>query len=138
MKEKKVWGEVQHLFHCDEAALSSLKVNKGYRCSRHFHKERANLFFVQSGIVAIETWTGVHCTGESQLIMLNPGQTHVVNSGVWHRFRVVRSGSMIELYWPDNGGKVKQKDIVRFDEGGRDDINELESRLSCHPDTHIP
>lgn len=115
--EKKCWGECAHVFASDHAAVSHLLVRMGYRCSRHVHKHRANAFNVLSGEILVEEW-GPGLRAET--IRLIPGRSHTVPSGVLHRFRVVKSGEVIEVYWPDNGGVVRLDDIERLDHGGID------------------
>ncbi len=117
--EKKAWGSVAHVFTSDKAATSWLRVTAGTRCSRHFHRERVNSFAVLSGVILIEEW-GPGLRAETT--RLEAGQSHSVPSGVVHRFRVLESGEVVEIYWPDkDGGRVRIDDIERFDEGGRDD-----------------
>jgi len=115
--EIKVWGKVLHIFSSEHAAVSCLEVKKGYQCSRHSHRERANMFCVQEGAIEIEEWNS---TGSRLSTMLGPGSSYVVPSGILHRFRVIESGMMVEVYWPDvEGGKVRSDDIERLDTGGK-------------------
>lgn len=123
--EEKVWGRVQHIFVSPHAAVSCLEVRAGYRCSRHLHSQRANLFAVLEGQIVVEIWPN----GRSELIELGPGDTCTVPSGVPHRFRVLQSGRVVEVYWPDRGGEVSMADIHRFDVGGEDDLAGLKGRL---------
>jgi len=118
--EEKCWGRVAHLFHQeDHAAVSYLEVKAGYRCSRHYHKWRANQFSVVSGCIIVETWD---VFGNKYATKLQQGQSLAVPSGVEHRFRVLEDGVVIEVYWMDTiGGFVSLDDIIRFDEGGLDD-----------------
>jgi len=130
-KEQKVWGWVTHIFSSDQAAVSCLEVKAGYRCSKHFHQERANLFAVQEGVVCVEMWEGSKRT----LNVLRAGDVFTVPSMQWHRFRVMESGRLVEVYWPDMGGGVRMEDIVREDEGGSDDLEELKKEIMClNPD----
>lgn len=115
--ERKVWGEVAHVFASDQVAVSHLRVMRGYRCSRHFHRHRRNSFAVLSGSIAIDEWTR---TGQFTETLLMPGRVHTVPAGVTHRFRVLSSGQLIEVYTPDCGGSVRLDDIERLDEGGED------------------
>jgi mannose-6-phosphate isomerase-like protein (cupin superfamily) len=80
---------------------------------------RVNQFTVISGIVQIQEW---YQSGEFHVKTLLPGDTHCVGVGVLHRFRVLESGTMVEVYWPVDvdDAVVRQDDIVRFDEGGPD------------------
>lgn len=120
--EKKCWGWVWHLHVSDEVAVSFLMVEKGYRSSWHKHRQRTNMFAVIAGEVLIEKDAKV---GN---IMTNPitkylasGQTYTVPPNVYHRFRVIESGMMVEVYTID--AKVKLNDIERLDVGGSDDTN---------------
>jgi len=115
--EKKVWGEVRHLFASDRAAVSFLRLKQGFQCSQHYHLQRANQFLVLSGSVKIEEWaTKFDRTGTKTT--LKAGQVYTVPSLVAHRFHVIEDGEIIELYWPDRGGSVQLDDIVRLDQGG--------------------
>jgi len=119
-EETKCWGAVQHIFCSDHAAVSVLQVNKGYRSSRHYHRQRVNQFTVISGHVIIEQWT----MGKTELgkTELGPGESLEIDAGIEHRFRVVESGEMVEVYYPAYvGAKVSIDDIERIDVGGVDD-----------------
>jgi len=113
--EEKVWGRVCHIFESENAAVSHLEVKAGYRCSRHYHQHRANMFYVQEGKIVVEVWNGWTRT----MADLVPGYMLVVPSKIEHRFNVVESGKLIEVYWPDQeGGKCEFDDIVRLESGG--------------------
>ncbi len=54
--EQKCWGWVQHIFANPQAAVSNLKVDPGWMCSRHCHGARYNMFAVTSGTIVVEEW----------------------------------------------------------------------------------
>lgn len=118
--EEKVWGRVRHLFHSDYASVSHLEVKAGFQCSRHKHSFRINQFTVLSGEVVIERW--LYRNGEAELlpeVRLKAGDSFSVPAGMFHRFRVIESGEMVEVYWPQREGLfVSINDIIRLDEGG--------------------
>jgi len=114
-REEKCWGSVIHVFASERAATSCLWVKAGFQCSRHYHEDRANQFTVMSGRIKVEEWPR---EGGVTTTMLSEGETHTVPSGRVHRFRVLESGQVVEVYYPDNGGTVRLDDIVRLDEGG--------------------
>ncbi len=128
--QDKCWGQVRHVFESDDVAISILKVNKGFRCSRHYHRHRKNQFIVISGKIEVLEWvafdrsTYPHPTHRFEL---SPWamNTCTVPAGVPHMFRVLEDGIVVEVYSRDssNGGTgpVSIGDIVRFDEGGVDD-----------------
>jgi mannose-6-phosphate isomerase-like protein (cupin superfamily) len=112
--EPKVWGSVCHLFTADHVAVSHLRVNVGYRCSQHYHDDRVNMFVIVSGKVLIE----VTEANVKRSHILVAGETLIVSNRCVHCFHVLESGSMIEVYWTDNGSPVRLDDIIRLDEGG--------------------
>jgi mannose-6-phosphate isomerase-like protein (cupin superfamily) len=121
VSEEKVWGKAMHLFANDHAAVSLLEVKAGYHCSRHYHTYRANQFSVVSGRVVIE-WTDKDGIQDNS-IELGAGESFTVPSLVTHRFRVLESGVVIEVYWLDGpAGSVRLDDITRFDKGGLDNV----------------
>jgi quercetin dioxygenase-like cupin family protein len=92
-------------------------------CSRHYHQERANLFYVRHGRVRIESWGSSEVVaepiGEPDFWVLSEGDTITIPSRIWHRFVVLRDHSeMVEVYWPDRGSIVRMDDIYRYDVGG--------------------
>lgn len=123
--EPKVWGSVQHVFNSPDVAVSVLKVNAGFRCSRHWHERRCNQFVLVSGRIEVWSWAG-----EGELTDWPNPPTWVdelhhgtdctsckVLARTPHMFIVRESGLVVEIYTPD-GGPVDINDIVRFDEGG--------------------
>ena len=72
------------------------------------------MFALISGSVTIQRWDD----GLLDEILLKPGDVYVVPSKIEHQFLVENSGMMIEIYWPDSGGKVRFNDIERADVGG--------------------
>lgn len=127
--ERKAWGLVCHEFYNDEVGLSRLLLDEEYRCSRHYHEERSNQFTVIEGSVCIERWP-IGLDKPKKMKVLAEGDSAIVSAGIFHRFRVIRGGSLIELYWPNVvGGKVRFNDIIRYDKGGPDDPAELEREL---------
>lgn len=127
--EPKVWGEVTHVFDSPHVAISVLRVKAGFRCSRHCHRMRANAFMVLAG--KIEVWEWLCSEGGFRRWsdvpyyrkILTPSRVPQasIESGKPHMFRVIESGLVVEIYTPD-GGPVEIEDIVRFDEGGPDEL----------------
>lgn len=125
--EPKVWGDVVHVFDHTDVAISVLRVNKGFRCSRHLHRHRANIFRVISGMIQVCEWDNENTI---RLFPHQPTWLHtmtrasvelVVAPNRPHMFRVLESGLVVEIYTSVDG-PVDIKDIVRFDEGGLDDF----------------
>lgn len=123
--QRKVWGAVQHVFNSPDVAVSVLKVNAGFRCSRHWHENRCNQFILVSGKIDIWTWTDENELRSTpnlpywidRMSLDSECRTVKIAAGVPHMFVVRESGLVVEIYTPD-GGPVDIDDIVRFDEGG--------------------
>lgn len=123
--EDKVWGRVMHVFSSPHAAVSLLETNKGFRCSLHHHVHRINQFTVTEGIILVEEYEKLPVDNKEFILVdrirLDQGDVHIVQAGVWHLFRVLESGSIVENYWSQNGGEVSISDIVRADIGREDE-----------------
>jgi quercetin dioxygenase-like cupin family protein len=111
-QEDKAWGRVRHIFDTPQCAVSVLEVERGGYSSRHFHEYRVNRFLVQSGCIEVVEYDGA----SEKRTRLNPGDVHDVNAGIVHKFDVIESGIVVEVYWPAIG--VSFKDIKRLDIGG--------------------
>ena len=115
--EEKCWGRVQHIFTNPYTAVSKLEVEAGWMCSRHFHRQRFNMFSVTSGAIVVEEWKGRN----HAKTLLCAGDVLVVPPDVLHRFRVVEKGSIVEVYWPKNHKhSCDSNDIERLDVGRLD------------------
>lgn len=127
--EDKNWGRVTHIFHSAHAAISVLEIKAGERCSQHIHWERANQFAVLVGSIVVEWWDRT-LDGAKDMKVVTAGNSYSIHSRVRHRFRVIQSGWLVEVYWPDRlHGRVRLDDIERFDTGGPDDLDELRREL---------
>ena len=118
--EAKVWGSVWHVFSSPFASFSYLEVKEGTRCSIHKHRQRANQFFVLEGSILVERFDPDNFAEPLDDFVLTEGFVYTVPSEIWHRFKVMRSGRVIEIYFPDREGAVcRMDDIERFDVGGK-------------------
>lgn len=117
--EKKCWGLTRCISHNDHHSAHELRTLAGWQCSLHRHQQRANSFFVDSGVIEVRLFGDDRRDGVGYRV--GPGKTFDVPSGVWHRFAVIESGTVFETYWPDRGGVVLLDDIERDpdDLGGR-------------------
>jgi len=120
----KVWGETAEVFYAPHCAVHYLRIEAGEHgtfCSRHYHKHRANRFVVISGEIDVVIYRE-----REERHRIKPGEAFDVPSQVVHRFEVVKSGVMIEIYWPDSGFIVIRDDIERLEEGGEFDLHSQE------------
>lgn len=127
--ERKIWGYVSHIFQSDHLGLSLLRVIEGFQCSQHWHNDRDNTFIVLSGKIVVEerqmAWDRSDLSslvlGPVRRIVLCPGEIHTVPVGNLHRFQVINTGVVVEVYRPTptkTDAVVMANDIVRLDVGG--------------------
>lgn len=126
--EKKVWGNVLHIFNSPTAAVSLLNVDAGFCCSIHKHDFRDNLFAVQTGCVVVQAWPG-GLEGRSHFVELTPGSVYIVQAPIIHRFRVLQSGIMTEVYSPSGNTPISRDDIIRYTEGGVDPVETIKKEM---------
>lgn len=110
-KEGKIWGSNLLLFHNDNIQINQIYIKKGGRCSKHFHKTKHNIFFVQTGKLLVEKWN------ESGLVdstILISEQMTEIPPTIYHRFTALEETSALEIYHSDT---VDEFDIIRSDEG---------------------
>ena len=113
--ETKAWGTSQILFHDLGAELVRIKPLKGGYSSEHMHRHKHNLFVVQSGCLVINLWD----ENGHDIKTLWPGDTIMVEAGVWHQFQAVEDTVAHELYLKsDKSPGVFHDDIVRRSQGG--------------------
>lgn len=113
--EVKVWGRTIEVISTPFYSKHHLEIVTGGYCSLHYHRQRANRFHVVAGLVEIIEMYAL-CVRRTRL---GPEATYDVPSLVPHMFVVHRGGTMLEEYYPDRGGEVRNDDIIRLVVGGR-------------------
>lgn len=84
----KVWGEEHWIVNRDYCG-KVLMLNKGYRCSIHYHKIKDETFYIISGRVLMEI--------NNQKRILLPGDKQHIAPGDRHRFTGLENSEMIEF-----------------------------------------
>jgi mannose-6-phosphate isomerase-like protein (cupin superfamily) len=112
MKENKIWGETALIWMGNNSEVHRIKVDAGGYCSKHYHKTKFNLFFVESGELVIDVWND---NGIVDKTVLKDGESTAVPPGVFHKFTATKDTQALEVYWVH----LKTDDIVREDTGGK-------------------
>ena len=107
----KVWGKTSPLFNKNNVEIHRLEGKAGGFSSEHRHTAKYNMFLVESGQIEIVCWKGAEGPDKG---ILKPGQSCVVNPGIFHQFRVVEDCVVYEIYWVD----LRADDIERRTVGG--------------------
>ena len=110
----KVWGKTACVAKHPGFTVHHLVVDPNSYCSRHFHENRFNGFFITHGSMLIreydENWQPVSATE------LHGGGYYEVPPRIRHRFETRDGCEALEIYFsPD----VREDDIIRYDQGGK-------------------
>lgn len=118
--KSKVWGKTRCVAYAPDGRACQAHAVEGGYSSRHHHPGQSNTFFVLSGRLRVEVWTGERPLGvPDALVTLGPDQAFTVNARLWHRFVALTPVALIETYTtslPAAEGP-EPPDIVRYDEG---------------------
>ena len=84
----KVWGE-EHWLVNESYCGKRLILNKGYRCSLHYHEIKDETFYVAKGKVLLEL--------HGKKIIMNPGDSQRIKPNDIHRFSGLENSEIIEF-----------------------------------------
>ena len=112
MLSGKVWGTTELIFKNDNFEVHRITMKKNHYCSKHSHKHKHNMFYVESGYIAIRAWKNDYKLLD--LTELKAGQKTNIPPGESHRFVAYEDSVAYEIYYsePISG------DITREDCGG--------------------
>jgi quercetin dioxygenase-like cupin family protein len=88
-KVEKVWGKELWIANNNEYCGKILILNKGYRCSIHYHKIKDETFYILIGKVLMEV------SGES--CVMEPGDAVHLTPGIYHRFTGLDDSQIAEF-----------------------------------------
>jgi len=116
MKRGKIWGNTSTLFDKNNVEIARIEVNKGGYCSKHIHKYKYNLFFIESGSLEVTIYRNDADTILEDVTVLKSGDSTYVEPGVYHMFRALEDTVAYEIYWVE----LDPNDIVRESVGGKE------------------
>lgn len=119
----KVWGTSTPLFCKNNTELHYVEIKKGGYCSKHFHKNKFNRFFVMKGALKVIIWKNYGHETLEDVSIIKEGQECTVNPGDFHKFIALEDTVALEIYWVE----LKENDITRDDHGGM--LNEAQTNL---------
>jgi mannose-6-phosphate isomerase-like protein (cupin superfamily) len=114
MKSGKVWGEILDVCRRNGVQVNLIRVTPGYRCSRHSHRHKSNMFHVHTGTLVVKVEKAYGLTDKTRL---TAGQSMTVAPGEVHWFENtgVEEVVALEVYWAE----LDENDIERANSGGR-------------------
>lgn len=108
----KVWGTTQLLLRTPFIEIHLLKIKPYAKCSVHRHRTKWNAFFVQAGVLTIETKKNDY--NLTDLVKISANEMTMVKPMEYHRFSTDKASVIaIEIYYPDE----LSEDIERLDCG---------------------
>jgi len=108
---EKVWGKelwIVNRSYCGKKLI----LNKGFRCSMHYHENKDETFYILKGKVLIEI-------GNKKQIML-PGDSAWIPPGAKHRFTGLENSEIMEF-----STHHEDSDSYRDDASGKVDLDKL-------------
>lgn len=112
MKNGKVWGVSEAIFAMNNVEFHRIEIVAGGYCSKHYHANKWNMFFVEKGDLEISSWPNANANAD--VTILSDGETIAIRPGEPHRFRAITATVAYEIYW----SSLDAADIVREDVGG--------------------
>lgn len=109
---KKVWGKEIWIANRDYCG-KRLILNKGFRCSMHYHKNKDETFYILKGKVLMEI-------DNKKQIML-PGDSVLITPNTKHRFTGLEPSEIIEF-----STHHEDSDSYRDEVSGKIDLDKLE------------
>lgn len=110
-KQGKIWGETCEIFTRNNVSIHRIKINKDSCCSKHYHKHKHNMFYVESGKVLIQEWKQEYDLLDETI--LKAGDSCSVPPMNYHRFIGLEESVAYEVYYVD----LNNDDIIREDVG---------------------
>ena len=104
---KEVW--IVNRAYCGKKLI----LNKGFRCSMHYHKIKDETFYILKGNVLMEA-------GDKKYVML-PGQSILIEPNTKHRFTGLEDSEIIEF-----STHHEDSDSYREELSGKVDLSRLE------------
>ena len=86
---EKIWGSEEWIANSALYCGKRLRLNKGYRCSYHYHKIKDETFYVESGLVDLRV--------EGMNITLGPGDKFHIPPGTKHSFEGLADSVIFEF-----------------------------------------
>ena len=101
----KLWGNTKCVISNEIFEIHKIEVNKNFFCSKHYHKYKNNIFYVEKGSLLIEKWE----KEKIEKFKLGPGDSLEIKNCTFHRFLGLEDSIAFEIYY----FSIKSEDIVR-------------------------
>jgi mannose-6-phosphate isomerase-like protein (cupin superfamily) len=110
-KYGKIWGNTQEIFNINNISIHRIEIFKGGQCSKHCHKHKYNMFFIEKGKIKIDIWQNDYDLVDSTILVTN--QSTIVKPGLNHQFTALEDTVCYEIYYL----LLEDNDIIRTNVG---------------------
>jgi len=110
----KVWGDTNKIFSKNNVEIHRIEINKGGYCSKHRHKTKYNMFYVEDGELIVTIYRYDANKNIEDITTLEKGEITYVEPGLFHKFSANIDTIVYEIYWTE----LESNDIERIQVGG--------------------
>ncbi len=114
---KKIWGSEEWLVNTDKYCGKFLNLEKGYRCSLHYHKNKDETFYILKGRVLMEV------NGDYKI--MKPNDSVRIFPNIKHRFTGLENSQILEV-----STHHEESDSYRDTTSGRVNLSRLIKKLN--------
>jgi mannose-6-phosphate isomerase-like protein (cupin superfamily) len=93
---KKGWGYEKWIINKDLYCGKLLFFNKGKKCSWHYHIEKDEVFYLQSGKMIVR-YSEQDSIEECETIILEPGMNFYIYPGLRHQMEALEDSELFEF-----------------------------------------
>ena len=114
---EKKWGSEEWITNRDYCG-KKLTLNKGFRCSMHYHKNKDETFYILKGKVFMEA--------DKEKLIMTEGESILITPGLKHRFTGLENSEIMEF-----STHHEDEDSYRTEQSGKVDLSKIESKTTC-------
>lgn len=93
----KIWGITRPIIQNGAFEMHRLEIKAGGKCSKHLHKHKFNLFFIESGSLKIRSWKSDYDLVDETI--LSPLESFIQKPNEYHEFEALEDTVCFEVYW---------------------------------------
>ena len=108
----KGWGHEKWIVNSEKYCGKLLYMEKGKRCSWHYHKIKDETFYLQSGLISL--YYGFdEDIGKAEMIVLEPGDKFYIPVGLKHQMVALLDSELFEFstqHFDSDSHRIKKGD----------------------------
>ncbi len=112
----KIWGNTRCVFDNPIVSVHRIEINKGSRCSKHYHQHKHNMFYIEKGKLQISVYQKSYDLVD--ITILEDNQSSTVSPGLYHEFLALEDTVAYEIYFIS----LDHNDIVRENCGSKEKL----------------